>query len=220
MTRTTHASSTTIGSTTTTNPATTAPTTRTTAAPTFSGRVTTVSVAQLASSYRAGCPVGPDGLRLLRMSFWGFDNRPHMGAMVVNATVAQSVLTVFSMLFRAHFPIRRMVTVDAYGGDDHASMAADNTSGFNCRSVDGSDPPRWSAHAYGEAIDVNTVENPYVSGSLVLPAAGNAFLDRGNLRPGMAGPGTAVNGAFASVGWFWGGRWPSPDYQHFSKNGG
>jgi D-alanyl-D-alanine carboxypeptidase len=99
-------------------------------------------------------------------------------------------------------------------------MAADNTSGFNCRYVAGSLPPRWSAHAYGEAIDVNTVENPYVSGSLVSPPASNAYLDRTNYRPGMAGAGTALNNAFAAVGWLWGGRWSSPDYQHFSKTGG
>jgi len=179
-----------------------------------------VTAADLASSYHAGCPVGPASLRMLRLSRWGFDNRPHTGAIVVNASVAQVVVTVFARLYRDHFPIRRMLTIDTYGADDHASMAADNTSGFNCRSVPGSSPPRWSAHAYGEAIDVNTVENPYVSGSLVSPPAGNAYLDRANRRSGMAGPGTALNNAFAAVGWFWGGRWSSPDYQHFSKNGG
>lgn len=180
----------------------------------------TVTAAALASSYHAGCPVGPASLRLLRLSYWGFDNRPHAGAMVVHESVAAGVVSVFARLYDEHFPIRRMVTIDAYGADDHASMAADNTSGFNCRYVAGSSPPRWSAHAYGEAIDINTVENPYVSGSLVSPPAGNAYLDRTHRRPGMAGPGTALNNAFAAVGWFWGGRWSSPDYQHFSKNGG
>ena len=75
-------------------------------------------------------------------------------------------------------------------------------------------------NAYGEAIDINTVQNPYVAGGVVSPPAGAAYLDRGNLRPGMTGPGTAVNAAFASIGWLWGGRWASPDYQHFSKSGG
>lgn len=199
-------------------PATSAPPTTTPAA--FSGTVSTVTAADLASSYRAGCPVGPPALRRLRMSYWGFDNRPHVGAMVVNVAVTHPVLTVFATLFRAHFPLREMVTVDAFGGDDRQSMAADNTSAFNCRFVPDSNPPRWSAHAYGEAIDINTVENPYVTPAQVLPPAGNAYLDRANLRPGMTAPGAIVNQAFASVGWFWGGRWQSPDYQHFSKNGG
>jgi D-alanyl-D-alanine carboxypeptidase len=199
---------------------TTAPAPTTTAVPTYSGTIANVSAAELASSWHAGCPVGPASLRLLHMSYWGFDNRPHSGAMVVNASVATAVVSAFARMYAARVPIRRMVAVDAYGSDDHASMAADNTSGFNCRYVAGSSPPRWSAHAFGEAIDINTVENPYVSGSLVSPPAGNAYLDRSNHRPGMAGPGTALNDAFAAIGWLWGGRWASPDYQHFSKNGG
>jgi hypothetical protein len=110
-----------------------------------------------------------------------------------------------------------MQPVDVYGGSDDASMAADNTSGFNCRYVAGT--TRWSAHAYGLAIDVNTVENPYLVAGSVLPPAGTAFLDRAVHRPGMAVPGGDLVTAFASVGWQWGGRWASPDYQHFSKTG-
>jgi hypothetical protein len=196
------------------------PPTSSTAAVAFTGTVATVNATDLGSSYHPGCPVGPAALRILHLSYWGFDNRPHVGAMVVNLSVTQAVVTVFATLFRARFPVRRMVTIDAYGADDLASMAADNTSGFNCRPVPGSNPSRWSAHAYGQAIDINTVENPYVAGGVVQPPAGTGFLDRGNLRTGMAAPGTVLNDAFASVGWFWGGRWASPDYQHFSKNGG
>lgn len=172
-------------------------------------------------TYRPGCPVGPDALRLLHMSYWGFDDRPHLGTMVVNAAVTQPVLTVFATLFREHFPIRRMEPVDAFGGSDPASMAADNTSGFNCRYAVAPGPPQWSVHAYGEAIDVDPVENPYIEGGRVQPPAGGDFVDRGHVRPGMAAPGTVLNDAFASVGWLWGGRWVnSPDYQHFSKTGG
>jgi D-alanyl-D-alanine carboxypeptidase len=196
---------------TTTAPATTAPTA-------FSGTVSPVTAADVPSSYHAGCPVGPAALRMLHMSYWGFDNRAHSGAMVVNAAVTQPVLTVFATLFRARFPIREMVPVDAFGGNDDSSMAADNTSAFNCRYVAGT--TNWSAHAYGEAIDVNTVENPYVVDGRVEPPAAAAYLDRHDLRPGMAAPGTALNNAFATVGWYWGGRFHSPDYQHFSKTGG
>ena len=79
-----------------------------------------------------------------------------------------------------------MTPVAAYGGSDDRSMAADNTSGFNCRYAVAPGPKRWSVHAYGEAIDVNTIENPYVEGGRVLPPAGAAFVDRGRVRPGMA----------------------------------
>jgi len=154
------------------------------------------------------------------MSYWGFDAQPHDGTMVVNASVAQSVLTVFERLYAERFPIRRMVPVDAYGGSDDASMDADNTSGFNCRFVAGSNPPRWSAHAYGQAIDINTIENPYVQNGVASPAAGAAYVDRSEYRPGMAVYGGVLVDAFAAVGWQWGGRWSDPDYQHFSASGG
>ena len=157
---------------------------------------------------------------MLHMSYWGFDGQPHVGTMVVNAAVTQSVLAVFARLYSERFPIRRMVPVDAYGGSDPVSMDADNTSGFNCRDAVAPGPPRWSAHAYGQAIDVNTVENPYVEGGTVRPAAGAGFVDRSVYRSGMAVPGGELVNAFASVGWQWGGRWSDPDYQHFSATGG
>jgi hypothetical protein len=96
-------------------------------------------------------------------------------------------------------------------------MAADNTSGFNCRFVLGT--RRWSQHAYGEAIDVNPVENPYVQGSRVRPPEGRRYLDRSRVRPGVAVAGGVLVTAFAAVGWQWGGRWGTPDYQHFSTTG-
>ncbi len=181
----------------------------------------TVSAAQVAGTWRAGCPVGPAQLRLLTMSYWGFDDRPHVGTMVVNSAVTSAVLKVFATLFAEHFPIRQMQPEDAYGGQDPLSMAADNTSGFNCRYAVAPGPPTWSVHAYGEAIDVNPVENPYLEGGQVQPTAGAPFLVRSPYRPGMAVPGGQLVESFASVGWQWGGRWTaSPDYQHFSATGG
>jgi hypothetical protein len=157
---------------------------------------------------------------MIRMSYWGFDNRPHTGAMVVNASVANQVVTVFRTLYDRRFPIFEMVPVDAYHGDDNQAAAADDTSGFNCRYAVAPGPPQWSVHAYGEAIDVDPVENPYIEGGQVQPPAGAPYVDRADVRPGMAEPGGALVAAFAAVGWQWGGRWTSsPDYQHFSANG-
>jgi hypothetical protein len=188
---------------------------------TFVGTVSPVTAATVPHSWRKGCPVGPSQLRLLRLSYWGFDNQPHVGTMVVNASVVPDVLKVFENLYRQRFPIRRMQPVDAYGGSDTASMAADNTSGFNCRNAVTTGTPHWSVHAYGEAIDVNTVENPYLLGGQVMPPAGAAYRDRSVVRPGMAVPGGVLVRAFAAVGWKWGGRWTNAtDYQHFSKTGG
>jgi D-alanyl-D-alanine carboxypeptidase len=189
--------------------------------PGFHGRV-----ARLDSQTRArmsgvsmhrGCPVGFAGLRLLTVAHWGFDGRVHRGRLVVHRDAAEQVLGAMRALYRQRFPIRRMRLVDAYGADDHRSMAADNTSAFNCRLVAGTG--RWSEHAYGRAIDVNPVENPYVTDSgYVSPPAGALFANRARHRKGMVG-GRAVR-AFAAVGWGWGGDWPWPkDFQHFSASG-
>ena len=100
-------------------------------------------------------------------------------------------------------------------------MAADNTSAFNCRYAVAPGPRRWSVHAYGQAIDVNPVENPYLEGGKVHPAVGAAYLNRTHVRKGMAVRGGPLVRAFAAVGWSWGGRWTgTPDYQHFSATGG
>src|SRR6185312_13071680 len=144
-----------------------------------------------------GCPVPPAQLRMLRLSYWGFDGERHVGRLVVNADATRAITIVFRRLYRARFPIRRLRPVDAYRGSDSASTAADNTSAFNCRNAVAAGAPYWSEHAYGRAIDVNPVENPYVFGGKVLPAGGARFADRANRRPGMAeGPLVA---AFAAV---------------------
>ena len=189
--------------------------------PPFVARVSAVTRSQLRYSYRPGCPVGPARLRSLRVRYFGFDNRAHVGVLIVNASVTRAVVMVFRELYAARFPIRRMEPVEAFRGSDDRSMAADNTSAFNCRYAVAPGAKHWSVHAYGEAIDVNTVENPYVEGGLVRPAAGRRFLDRENVRPGMAVPNGVLVKVFLSVGWKWGGRWTSsPDYQHFSATGG
>ncbi len=187
----------------------------------FVGTSQPVTAAALRYTWHPGCPVGPSQLRMLTMSYWGFDGRRHSGTMVVNSLVVPQVLQVFRSLYHEHFPIRSMVPEDAFGGHDPLSMAADNTSGFNCRYAVTVPPSRdWSEHAYGLAIDVNPVENPYLEGSVWQPAAGAAFSDRSDVRPGMAVAGGPLVEAFAAVGWYWGGRWTaSPDYQHFSENG-
>ncbi|HUZ42293.1 MAG TPA: M15 family metallopeptidase [Acidimicrobiales bacterium] len=189
--------------------------------PAFTSSVASVNAAQLGKTWRPGCPVGPSQLRLLHLRYLGFDGRSRNGTMVVNATVATSVVKVFATLYEKRFPIHLMAPESHFQGKDPASMAADNTSDFNCRYAVVTGPKQWSVHAYGEAIDVNPVQNPYVFNGVAQPVAGKAYINRSDVRPGMAELGGALNDAFASVGWFWGGRWSaSPDYQHFSLTGG
>jgi hypothetical protein len=169
-------------------------------------------------SWRRGCPVGLRDLRLLTLSHWGFDGRSRTGRLIVHRDVASEFVQVFRDLYAARFPIRRMVPVDAYGGSDFRSIEADNTSAFNCRYVEGT--TRWSNHAYGRAIDVNPIENPYVSGGRTAHRASRPYVDRTRRRPGMAYEGGALVRAFDRIGWGWGGRWTSvKDYQHFSETG-
>jgi hypothetical protein len=169
-------------------------------------------------SWRRGCPVPLRDLRALSLRHWGFDGDVHTGTLIAHRDVAAGLVRVFRRLYEARFPIRRMVPVDAYGGDDFRSIEADNTSAFNCRVVEGTS--RWSEHAYGRAIDVNPIENPYVSGGRTSHAASRPYLRRSPARPGMAVEGGALVRAFDAAGWGWGGRFRGiKDYQHFSASG-
>jgi hypothetical protein len=170
-------------------------------------------------SWHAGCPVGLGELRLITLTYRGFDGRDHTGRLIANRSAGTQLVAVFRRLYAARFPIRRMEPVDRYGGDDYRSIEADNTSAFNCRAATGSS--RWSNHAYGLAIDVNPIENPYISNGRSSHPASAPYLDRSRHRPGMAYAGGVLVEAFRAVGWGWGGSWPGSvqDTQHFSYNG-
>ena len=170
-------------------------------------------------SWHSGCPVPLSGLRLITLTYRGFDGRAHTGRLIANRDAAPALVRVFRRLYAANFPIRRMELVDRYGGDDYRSIEADNTSAFNCRAATGSS--NWSEHAYGRAIDVNPIENPYVSDGRSSHRASAPYLDRSRHRPGMAYEGGVLVESFRAAGWGWGGSWSGiKDYQHFSVSGG
>ncbi len=177
-----------------------------------------VTRGDLPYTYRPGCPVGPSGLRLLKVTHLGFDREFHRGEIVVRTSAVDDVTAVFGRALEARFPIRLMRPVDRYRGSDQKSMAKDNTSAFNCRHVVGN-PSRLSQHSYGNAVDVNTKENPYVTGSRVYPPGSSTYLNRSNVRKGMLIKSGPIPREFANRRWFWGARWSHPDYQHFSSNG-
>jgi hypothetical protein len=179
--------------------------------PTLRGRITGVS-------WRPGCPVGLGRLRYLRIAYHGFDGRVHRGEMIANRSAVRPLKQAFAGLYRSRFPIRRMQLVDDYGGSDYRSIEADNTSAFNCRRTTGASS--WSQHAYGRAVDVNPIENPYVANGRTAHPASRPYLDRSRHRRGMAYAGGALVRAFRRIGWGWGGTWSNPtDYQHFSATG-
>lgn len=174
---------------------------------------------QVKHSWKPECPVPLSGLRMIEMTYRGFDHETHTGRLVVASSAAHDVIKVFRKLYKQKYPIRRMKPVDAYKGSDYKSIDADNTSAFNCRNATGSSS--WSEHAYGKAIDLNPCENPYVE------ADGTSahkhcrkYNDRSRDDRGLIHPGDSTVDAFASVGWGWGGVWSGArDYQHFSASG-
>jgi D-alanyl-D-alanine carboxypeptidase-like protein len=190
--------------------------------PAFRGSVTAIGPERAAAmtgvSWRQGCPVQLRDLRVVTATYRDFSTRARTGRVIVHRDVAAGVLGVLRRLYAAGFPLRRMVPVDAYGASDFRSIEADNTSAFNCRYVDGTQ--RWSEHAYGRAIDVNPIENPFVSGGRTSHPASVPYLDRTPCRAGMACTGNVLVQAFQAIGWGWGGNWGSvKDYQHFSASG-
>ena len=178
--------------------------------------VHTVTAVELGRTWRPGCPVEPDELRRVELDFVGFDGAIHRGALVVHHDVVDDVIAIFADLQRLRYPIERMQTVDHYhGADDELSMEDNNTSAFNCRRLPGN--TGWSLHAYGRAVDLNPLINPYrdSSGDLQPKTAGQ-YLDRNQQVPGLLRAGDPVVRAFTDRGWRWGGAWRNPvDYQHF-----
>ena len=177
------------------------------------------------TAWHPGCPVGLSDLRVLTVSYVGFDGRSQIGQLVVDRSAAAPLASVFRQLYRLRFQIRHMALSDAYGPPRLRPADGDVSSAFDCRQavpspcVGGTGTGSWSEHAYGEAVDLNPVENPYVGCGQTRSRATRPYLNRAWHRPGMVTP--AVVRAFAAVGWGWGGSWSSStkDYMHFSATG-
>ncbi len=184
----------------------------------FSAVVAMPSVADLGASWRPGCPVAPADLRTITVSYWGFDDVGHSGIIVMHQSNTASLIAALRELWNQRFPIESMAPISTYGGDDRASMLANNTSGFNCRTVAGT--AKLSEHAYGRAVDINPFRNPWISGSRIDPPEAAAYADRSRREPGIFHEGDGGVDAMERAGWKWGGYWvTSKDYQHFSVSG-
>ena len=180
------------------------------------------------STWSPGCPVPLDGLRLLHFNYWGFDGVIRRGPMVVNASIAEDVLWVFGRLFDARFPIKHVglstpFHPKAFAQHRRITSHRSNTASFNCRPVvtalgPGSD---YSQHAYGLAIDLNPLQNPYVTtDGFVRNRAAEPYTVRSRHLEGMVHEGDIVVRSFAAIGWAWGGDWSGDkDYMHFSLSG-
>ena len=188
----------------------------------FRVTVAPISKAQRAamtpSVWRAGCPVGLNQLRAVTATHHDFAGNDRTGTLIVNQDAATATATALRKMYAAGIPIRKMRPIEAYGGDDWKSIEDDNTSAFNCRKATGGG--NWSNHAYGRAIDINPIENPYVtSGGSVAHTASVKYITR-TAGPGIATPGSPIVKIFTDLGWGWGGTWSgTKDYQHVSARG-
>ena len=197
------------------------------AAPPFSSAIQPLAPAERtqleARFWHAGCPVPLSGLRLLTVSYWDFAGNRQTGELVVNRSAAAPLSKVFRQLYRLRFPIRHLSFAETYGPRRSQPADGDISGSFECRravpSPCGSGTGHWSQHAFGLAVDLNPIENPYTGCGRTREPKSVPYLNRSRIRRWMVTP--AVFRAIRSIGWGWGGSWAgsTKDYMHFSSTG-
>lgn len=173
------------------------------------------------NTWKKVCPVGLEDLRYLRLPYWDFQGKSKMGELIVHKEAATSTVRVFEELYAIGYPIKQMRLVSDFKGKDWHSIEADNTSAFNCRPATGT--KRWSNHAYGKAIDINPIENPYISRTGYISHKASLKYRKRTHHPkrGIADKALITKDdqayhIFIKHGWKWGGEWKGiKDYQHF-----
>ena len=182
---------------------------------TISPLSTEMRTAMTGKSWKMGCPVSLDDLVVIRVPYFGFDEKPHNGDLVIHKRFAEEALEIFQGLFAIHFPITKVAPYEEYGPDVYAER--DITVGFYCQKAQDS-PGEWGGHAYGLAIDINPAENPFLDAKQGWwPKIAASRAPRDNAR-GKVSPTSEVFRVFARHGWAWGGFYVGePDYMHFYK---
>lgn len=167
-------------------------------------------------TFHENTPFDYSFLTYLTVTHVNFDGESVIGHLIVADEIGDEVLEIFMEIYESRFPIYSIRLIDYFDASDYYSMAANNSHAFNFRNIAGTNI--ISRHGFGMAIDINPIQNPYIRGDVIWPAAGAEYLDRSDIRPGMILPGGAVYNAFISRGWVWGGYWTSPrDYHHFER---
>ena len=171
-------------------------------------------------SFKKNCTTPREDLRYLRVLHYNKDREVLEGELICHKDIADDLLDIFQELYKAAYPIERMVLIDEYDADDEASMRANNTSAFNFRNASGMN--RLSSHSRGMAIDINPLYNPLVKErggrTLFYPANAGGYIDRTKYFPYKIEKGDLCYRLFKKHGFSWGGDWrSSKDYQHFEK---
>jgi hypothetical protein len=166
---------------------------------------------------KQNCPTETSHLTVLMIPLTDISGCNFMGQLVTHTTMAAELVTIFESIRKTEYPIERMKPLSVYYGDDDMSMADNNSSCFNGRLVKGTE--RWSYHAFGQAVDLNPLTNPWMYAGQVYPPAGRAFMDRSQVHPAILREDSPVVRIFKAHGWEWGGDWQEqgPDYHHFQK---
>jgi len=175
------------------------------------------------NSWRKGCPVALNDLRYIQVSHYDFKGKTQTGELIMHRSVAREITEIFGELYRIGYPVKKMSLVSAFGGSDYDSIEQDNTSAFNCRNVTGGQ--KWSKHAYGLAIDINPIENPYLKKGKHSSHTKSRLYEKRLHKDLAKTKDTAIllrndraTQVFLRKGWTWGGDWKyTKDYQHFQK---
>lgn len=174
-------------------------------------------------------------LRRVEVPYIDMNGVQREGSIDVASTIAEDVAEIFDALYEMQFPIHSVTPLEELTREkipfdraqllDDISMAANNTSSFNCRASvgpDGKPTGRLSDHAHAKAIDINPVQNPFVVHAAdVMPPAGKDFISpEATSSPGVirreSEIGAQVIKLFADRGWQWGGDFTNTkDFQHF-----
>ncbi len=158
-----------------------------------------------------------DDLKYLSLLYVDFQGETQVGELIVASQIAEEVCEIFKLLYEKQYPIEKMECIYKYNFSDDASMADNNTSGFNFRLVEGTD--HLSKHALGLAIDINPMQNPYQVGDYISPPGSENYSNRDIYQKGMILEGDVLYEAFIERDYTWGGHWYTmKDYQHFQKN--
>jgi len=175
------------------------------------------------NSWREGCPVDTSDLRYLKLTYINFDGEDSIGELIVHRDISDDVVRVMRELYAIGYPINQMKLVSDFKGDDWQSIEAGNTSAFNCRRATGS--KKWSKHSYGRAIDINPIENPYISRKgHISHKASLKYKKRRHIENTPADRAVLLKNdeatlIFKKYGFRWGGDWKTiKDYQHFVKD--
>ena len=158
-----------------------------------------------------------DQLVLINVEYYSTDHQLHRGQLLLNRSIEKDIIAIFDSIKTWRFPVVQAIPIVTFDWDDDCSMAANNTSSFCYRKVQGS--KNLSHHAEGKAIDINPLFNPMMGKS---PDRSNRVKPQDARYdkevPGTLYPGHPVVQEFLKRKFVWGYNFSKYyDIHHFQK---